>query len=101
MKRFYANLIQWNLPSSRQEHVEELAHYVGHKLADSGITGEELESEIRQSYLELKELHEESNITLNDWIQWVKAGIKEYESWLDDLTDEFFEQWSNPHLRLV
>ena len=101
MKRFYANLIQWNLPSSRQEHVEELAHYVGHRLADRGVTGEELEKELKASYHELKELHAESNVTLDEWVQWVKAGIKEYESWLDDLVEEFFEEWSNPYLKLI
>lgn len=84
MKSFYANLLEWNLPSSRQVDAEELANYVGHELADRGITEEELEKELVTSYHELKELHKESNITLNDWIQWVKAGIKEYESWLNE-----------------
>jgi len=84
MKSFYANLIEWNLPSSRQENVEELAHYVGHELADKEITGTELENEIRQSYLELKELYAESNVTIEEWSRWVREGIEQYESWLNE-----------------
>jgi hypothetical protein len=84
MKRFYANMISWNLPSSKREHAEELANYVGHELAGKELTGEELDSELKASYHELKELHGESNITINEWIQWVKEGIKEYQSWLEE-----------------
>jgi hypothetical protein len=84
MVRFYANVIRWNLASDKREDAEELAHYVGHELADRGITGEELETELVTSYHELKELHGESKITINEWTQWVKAGIKQYESWLDE-----------------
>jgi len=84
MKSFYANLIEWNLPSSRQVNAEELASYVGHELADRGITEEELERELVTSYYELKELHAESNITIDEWVQWVRDGIKEYQSWLEE-----------------
>jgi hypothetical protein len=82
MYRFYENIIRWNLPSSKREHAEELAHYVGHELADREITGDELERELVISYYELKELHEESNVTLAEWSQWVKNGIEEYKSWI-------------------
>ena len=82
MFKFYASLVRWNLPSSKREHAEELAHYVGHELADREITGDELEKELVISYYELKELHEESNVTLNEWAQWVKNGIEEYKSWI-------------------
>ena len=82
MKRFYADVIRWNLASSRRESAEELAHYIGHELADRELTGNELESELKASYLELKELHEESNVTLGEWMQWVRNGIEEYQSWL-------------------
>ena len=81
MKRFYADMIRWNLPSSKREHAEELANYVGHELGDKEVTGEELDSELKASYHELEELHAESNITINEWIQWVKDGIEEYQSW--------------------
>ena len=84
MQRFYEDLIKWNLPSSKREHAEELANYVGHELADTELTEEELETELVTSYHELKELHEESAITIDEWIQWVKEGIKQYESWLDE-----------------
>ena len=82
MKRFYADVIRWNLASSKRENAEELAHYIGHELADRELTGNELESELKASYHELKELHEESNVTLGEWAQWVKDGIEEYQSWL-------------------
>lgn len=82
MKRFYADVIRWNLASSRRENAEELANYVGHELADRELTGNELESELVTSYHELKELHEESNITIDEWVQWVKNGMEEYQSWL-------------------
>ena len=82
MKRFYADVIRWNLASSRRENAEELANYVGHELADREITGKELETELKASYHELKELHEESNITIDEWVQWVRNGIEEYQSWL-------------------
>ena len=81
MKRFYANVIRWNLASSKRENAEELANYIGHELADRELTGNELETELKASYLELKELHEESNITVDEWVQWVKDGIEEYQSW--------------------
>lgn len=84
MKSFYADLIEWNLPSSRREDAEELAHYVGHELAERELTGEELEKELKASYHELKELHAESNITISEWVQWVREGIKEYQSWLEE-----------------
>ena len=84
MQRFYEDLIKWNLPSSKREYAEELANYVGHELADTELTEEELETELVTSYHELKELHEESAITIDEWIQWVKEGIKQYESWLDE-----------------
>ena len=84
MKSFYADLLRWNLPSSRQEHAEELAHYVGHELANKEITGNELERELVTSYYELKELHEESNIAIDEWVQWIRDGIKEYQSWLEE-----------------
>ena len=83
MKRFYADVIRWNLASSRRENAEELANYVGHELADREITGKELETELKASYHELKELHEESNITIDEWVQWVKDGIEEYKSWIE------------------
>ena len=83
MKRFYADVIRWNLASSRRESAEELAHYIGHELADRELTGNELESELVTSYHELKELHEESNVTIDEWVQWVKDGIKEYKSWIE------------------
>jgi len=83
MKRFYADVIRWNLASSRRENAEELANYVGHELADRELTGNELESELVTSYHELKELHEESNVTIDEWVQWVKDGIKEYKSWIE------------------
>jgi hypothetical protein len=83
VERFYANVIRWNLPSDRREDAEELAHYVGHELADR-LTGKELEAQIKASFLELKELHGESNITIDEWTQWVKEGIRQYESWLDE-----------------
>ena len=82
MKRFYADVIRWNLPSSRRENAEELANYIGHELADREITGSDLEAELKASYLELKELHEESNVTVGEWSQWVKNGIEEYQSWI-------------------
>ena len=82
MKRFYADVIRWNLASSRRENAEELANYVGHELADRELTGNELESELKASYHELKELHEESNVTLGEWVKWVRNGIEEYQSWL-------------------
>ena len=84
MQRFYEDMIRWNLASSKREHAEELAHYVGHELADTELTGEELERELVTSYHELKELHAESNITIDEWVQWVKEGIKEYQSWLEE-----------------
>ena len=84
MQRFYEDVIRWNLASSKREHAEELAHYVGHELADTELTEEELKSELVTSYHELRELHEESNITIDEWIQWVKEGIKEYQSWLNE-----------------
>ena len=84
MQRFYEDLIKWNLPSSKPEDAEELANYVGHELADTELTEEELETELVTSYHELKELHEESNITVEEWVQWVREGIKQYESWLDE-----------------
>jgi hypothetical protein len=84
MKRFYANMISWNLPSSKREHAEELANYVGHELAAKEVTGEGLESELKASYHELKELHEESNVTLAEWSQWVKEGIEEYQTWVEE-----------------
>jgi hypothetical protein len=82
MFKFYGNMIRWNLPSSKREYAEELANYVGHELADREITGDELERELVISYYELKELHEESNVTLAEWSQWVKNGIEEYKSWI-------------------
>lgn len=84
MKRFYEDLIRWNLASCKSVNAEELANYVGHELADREITGEELERELVISYYELKELHEESNITIDEWVQWVREGIKQYESWLNE-----------------
>ena len=84
MQRFYEDLIRWNLASCKRESAEELAHYVGHELADTELTEEELESELKASYHELEELHAESNITIDEWIQWVKEGIKEYQSWLNE-----------------
>ena len=84
MKSFYADLIRWNLPSCKREHAEELATYVGHELADKELTGEGLERELEASYHELKELHEESNVTIKEWVQWVREGIKQYESWLEE-----------------
>jgi hypothetical protein len=84
MKSFYADLIRWNLPSCKKVNAEELANYVGHELADRELTGEELESELKASYHELKELHEESAITIDEWVQWVREGIKQYESWLNE-----------------
>ena len=84
MKSFYANLVRWNLPSSKRVNAEELANCVGHELADKELTGEELERELKASYHELRELHEESNITINEWVQWVREGIKQYESWLEE-----------------
>ena len=84
MKSFYANLIEWNLPSSRRENAEELANYVGHELANREITGNELERELATSYYELKELHAESNIAIDEWVQWARDGIKEYQSWLEE-----------------
>ncbi len=84
MKSFYANLIEWNLPSSRRENAEELANYVGHELANREITGNELERELVTSYYELKELHAESNIAIDEWVQWARDGIKEYQSWLEE-----------------
>jgi hypothetical protein len=84
MQRFYEDMIRRNLASSKREHAEELAHYVGHELADTELTEEELETELVTSYHELKELHAESNITVEEWIQWVKEGIEEYQSWLDE-----------------
>lgn len=83
MKRFYANMIRWNLPNSKREHAEELANYVGHELADKEVTGNELENELVTSYHELKELHEESNVTLCEWVKWVKNGIEDYKSWIE------------------
>ena len=87
MKRFYEDLIRWNLPSSKRENAEELAHYVGHELADRAITGRELTAELITSYLELDELHEESNITFDEWAQWVKEGIDAYNLWLELLEE--------------
>jgi hypothetical protein len=84
MKSFYADMRRWNLPSCKKVNAEELANYVGHELADREITGKELEAEIKTSFLELKELHEESNVTLDEWTRWVREGIKQYESWLED-----------------
>ena len=84
MKNFYADMIRWNLPSSKRENAEELANYVGHELADKELTGDELETELKASYHELKELHAESNITVDEWMQWIKEGIKEYQSWLEE-----------------
>jgi hypothetical protein len=84
MKSFYANLVRWNLPSCKRVNAEELANCVGHELADREITGEELERELEASYHELKELHEESAITIDEWVQWVREGIKQYESWLEE-----------------
>lgn len=84
MKSFYANLIKCNLPSGKREHAEELANYVGHELANKELTGEELKRELVTSYHELKELHAESAITINEWAQWVREGIKQYESWLEE-----------------
>jgi hypothetical protein len=84
MQRFYEDLIKWNLPSSKPEDAEELANYVGHELADTELTEDELERELATSYLELKELHGESNITIDEWTQWVKDGIKQYQSWLEE-----------------
>ena len=82
MERFYRNMIRWNLPSSEKRHAEEIANYVGHELVEQEITGEELETEIETSYHRLKELHEEANITIDEWAQWVRDGIEDYESWL-------------------
>jgi hypothetical protein len=84
MFKFYESIIRWNLPSSKREYAEELANYVGHELADREITGDELERELVISYYELQELHAESNITINEWAQWVKEGIAEYQSWLEE-----------------
>jgi hypothetical protein len=84
MKRFYANMISWNLPSSKREHAEELANYVGHELGGKEVTGHDLETELVTSYHELKELHEESNTTINEWVQWVKEGIEEYKTWVEE-----------------
>lgn len=84
MVRFYANVIRWNLPIDTQEEAEELANYVGHELADRGITGKKLEAELVTSYHELKELHKESNVTIKEWTQWVREGIRQYESWLEE-----------------
>lgn len=84
MKRFYEDLIRWNLASCKRENVEELANYVGHELADKELTGDELERELVISYYELKELHEESNITINEWARWVKEGIEQYKSWIEE-----------------
>lgn len=84
MKKFYANLVRWNLASSKRENAEELANYVGHELADKEVTGNELETELVTSYHELKELHEESNVTIDEWSQWVKNGIEEYKSWVEE-----------------
>ena len=84
MKDFYADLIRWNLPSCERVNAEELANYVGHELSDREITGDELERELVTSYHELKELHEDSAITIDEWVQWVREGIKQYESWLEE-----------------
>ena len=84
MLKFYADLLRWNLASSKREYAEELANYVGHELADREITGDELERELVISYYELQELHAESNTTINEWAQWVKEGIEEYQSWLEE-----------------
>jgi hypothetical protein len=84
MKSFYANLVRWNLPSCKRVNAEELANCVGHELADREITGDELERELVISYYELEELHAESNTTINEWARWVKEGIKQYESWLEE-----------------
>jgi hypothetical protein len=84
MRKFYADMIRWNLPSSKREHAEELANYVGHELADREVTGEELESELVTSYHELKGLHGESNVTIGEWTQWVKDGIEDYKSWIEE-----------------
>ena len=84
MKRFYANVIRWNLPNDKKEDVEELAYYIGHEIAYKELTGNELETELVTSYHELKELHEESNITVDEWVQWVKDGIEEYQSWVKE-----------------
>jgi hypothetical protein len=84
MQRFYADVIRWNLPNDKRENAEELANYVGHELADTELTEDELERELVTSYHELKELHAESNVTIDEWVQWVKEGIKEYQSWLEE-----------------
>jgi hypothetical protein len=84
MQRFYEDVVRWNLPSSEREDAEELAHYIGHELADTELTEDELENELVTSYHELRELHEESNITLDEWVRWVRAGIKQYQSWLEE-----------------
>ena len=84
MFKFYASMVKWNLASSKREYAEELAHYVGHELANREITGDELERELVISYYELYELHAESNITIDEWARWVKEGIKEYQSWLEE-----------------
>ncbi len=84
MQRFYEDVIRWNLASDKPEDAEELANYVGHELADTELTGDELERELARSYLELKELHEESNVTIDEWVRWVREGIKQYQSWLEE-----------------
>ena len=84
MQRFYEDMIRWNLASGKPEDAEELAHYVGHELADTELTEEELESELKASYHELEELHAESNIAINEWVQWVKDGIEQYKSWMEE-----------------
>jgi hypothetical protein len=84
MKRFYADVIRWNLPSDKRENAEELANYIGHEIAYKELTENELETELVTSYHELKELHEESNITIDEWVQWVKDGIEDYKWWTEE-----------------